>query len=64
MSKSRKQLYEERPRQAEPDAHRARREIQREIDELTRYDIDELEDEWDTYEDITTFEKIRKAPRK
>lgn len=62
MSKSRKYDYEERPRQAEPDAHRFRREMQREIDEFTRVSLEELEDEWDQYEDISTFEKIRKSP--
>ena len=63
MSKSHKYDYEERPRQAEPDAHRTRREMQREIDELARLRLDELEDEWDP-DDVVTFEKIRKGPRR
>ena len=37
--------------------------MQREIDELARLRLDELEDEWDP-DDVVTFEKIRKGPRR
>jgi hypothetical protein len=62
MSKSRKYDYDERPRQAEPEAHKFRREIQRDIGELSRVSLDEIDEEWDHYEDIPIFEKIRKSP--
>jgi len=62
MSKSRKQVYEERPRQAESEAHQIRRIAQRQIDELSRLPVEELEVEWDEFEELSTFEKIRKGP--
>jgi len=62
MSKSRKNVYEERVRQAEPESHQGRRQTQRQIDELTRLRLEELDDEWDEFEEIQTFEKIRRTP--
>ena len=64
MAKSRKNIYDERTRLPESEAHQTRRVSQRQIDDLLKCDLHELEDEWDEYDEINTFEKIRSPIRK